>query len=455
MNLSSHLIIATPLMVTFVSAILSSFNEMGKRWQNYVIGLLGALLVFFLYVFFNFATAAPEFHSSLFEVGLDKASLFIGALFCGSLFIGLYPVRHQVTLSPMFLYYIAGGLGIILANNLVTFFLFWTFQRSLPIFGFVKDAYKEESSGGGTYVLQHLMTFLCLIALMIMAYQNNILFSTFAEIPASFFTWPVLLLSFVIIYESHGIFPFHSWIHDVMGKLSWYELSCLFLSRAGVLLFVKFLLPTFSQNPDLFKILLLSLSIISSIYWSFRGIFEMNISKAVTYFYVAQTSLILTGLQANMAAQHGSFLHMMVISLTGTAMWSILSYIQHYFSIKRHNRFYGLAQFYPKLATLFCLFGFCMVGIPMLASFVVEDLVINGLLEKWPYLGLGHIFATCLAGILFFLIFTKLFMGMPSYRQEIRKMDMPFKEMIPYVAVLILMILIGICPSLILERINF
>lgn len=455
MNISSHLIIATPLMVTFVSAILSSFNDMGKRWQNYVIGLLGALMIFFFMAFLNFSPAVPSFNSSVFEVGLDKASLFIGLLFCGSLFVGLYPVRNQINLSSMFLYYMAGGLGVILANNLLTFFLFWSFQRALPIFGFVRDAYKEESSGGGTYVLQHLMTFLCLIALMILAFQQGVLFAPFSEIPASFFSWPVLFLSFVIIYESHGIFPFHSWIHDVIGKLSWYELSTLFLSRAGVLLFVKFLLPTFNQDPDIFKILLLSLSIISSIYWSFRGIFEINISKTVTYFYVAQTSLILTGLQANLSAQRGSFLHMMVISLAGTAMWSILNYIQHYFSIKRHNRFYGLAQFYPKLATLFCLFGFCMIGLPMLASFVVEDLVINGLLEKWPYLGLGHIFATCLAGILFFLVFTKLFMGMPSYRQEVRDMDMPLKEMIPYVIVLIVMILIGICPSIFLERINF
>ena len=41
--------------------------------------------------------------------------------------------------------------------------------------------------------------------------------------------------------------------------------------------------------------------------------------KTTTYFYVAQSSLLLTGLQADLTAARGSYLHLMVISLSGTA----------------------------------------------------------------------------------------------------------------------------------------
>jgi NADH-quinone oxidoreductase subunit M len=290
---------------------------------------------------------------------------------------------------------------------------------------------------------------------MFYANAQGLLSTPMTEMPASFFSWPVLILSFIIIYQSHGIFPFHSWVHDVVGKLPWYEFSAIFLSRAGVLLFVQLLLPSLKYDPDLFKMSLLGLSIFSSMYWSLRGIIEINLSKKTTYFYIAQASLLLTGMQADMTAAKGSYLHMMVISIAGTALFSILSYIQSSFSFKRRSQYYGLANYYPKLATLFCLFGFCVIGVPLGPSFVVEDLVITGLLEYHQYLGLGHIIATCLNGILFFLIFTKIFLGPSPYKDQILNKDMSLREMFPYLFCLFFLFSIGIMPSLFLEKITW
>lgn len=431
-------------------------HTISKKWQTTILGLLGVCGLFFTGMFFlNDGTSALVTSNSIFELSFDKFSLFLGSIFCVSLFMGLYPIRYESEINPSFLYYILGGLGIILSNNLLTFFIFWSFQRSLPCIRFIRSMKAETTSSGGTFILQHLVVFLCLVGLLVLAGQQGFATASFSDIPGHFFTWPVLLLAFVIIYESHGIFPFHSWIHDMVGNLNWYQISSIFLARAGVLLFVKLLLPTFNQDPDVFRILLLALSIVSSIYWTVRGIFETNVMKTTTYFYVAQASLILTGLQADLVAARGAYLHMMVISLSGSALWSLVSYVQRSTSIKRLNQYYGLAQSYPRLATLFCLFGFCMIGTPLGAAFVVEDLVITGLLEQQPLLGLGHILATCLNGILFFLVFSKLFLGQTSYPQKIKNLDMTLIQTIPYVMVLIMMLLIGIFPSLFLVKLQW
>lgn len=427
-----------------------------KKWQSTILSLLGVCGVFFILMFF-FSTGSSGLvtSNSFIEVSFDKFSLFLGSIFCVSLFMGLFPIRNDSEINPSFLYYILGGLGIIVSNNLLTFLIFWTFQRSLPCSRFLRSMKADSTNAGGTFLLQHLLTFLCLVGLVVLASLSGYATTSFSSIPGTFFTWPVLILAFIVIYESHGIFPFHSWIHDMVGNLNWYQISSIFLSRAGVLLFVKFLLPTINQDPDVFRIVLLGLSIVSSIYWTVRGIFETNVTKTTTYFYVAQSSLILTGLQADLVAARGSYLHMMVISLSGTALWSLVSYVQRSTSIKRLNQFYGLAQSYPKLATLFCLFGFSMIGTPLGASFVVEDLVITGLLETQPYLGLGHILATCLNGILFFLVFSKLFLGQTSYPQKIKNLDMTFTQTIPYVLVLLVMFLVGIFPTLFLVKLKW
>lgn len=449
MNISSQIVEAIPLVSTFGTALLSVSYGVGKRWQESIIYLLGLLFVFFLFIFFTQDFSAGHDVHSFFDIRQNKISIFVGSLYCGSLFIGLFPIRHTVNLSSSFLFYVASGLGIILSNNLPTFFLFWVFQRCLPFGSFFKNR------TGGTYVIQHTVTMICFLVLMFLAYQSGLLITPMTDMPASFFTWPMLILSFIIVYESHGIFPFHSWVHDVVGHLPWYEFSAIFLSRAGVLLFVQLLLPTLKFDPDFFKILLLTLSIVSSVYWSLRGILEQSLNRKTTYFYIAQASLLLTGMQADLTAAKGSYLHMMVISIAGTSLFSILNYVQHYFSFKRRSHYYGLSNYFPKLATFFCLFGFCVIGVPFGASFVVEDLVITGLLHYHQYLGLGHIMATCLNGILFFLIFTKIFLGPSPYKDQIIDRDLSLLEMLPYLFALLLLILIGIMPSLFLEKITW
>lgn len=448
------LIEIAPLVSTFFPAIISMFYDVGKKWQDFMLGLLAVLFLFFTYIFFTGDFVSTLDVHSLFDIRYNKISIFVGSIYCASLFIGLYPVRKTVNLSTSFLFYIAGGLGIILSNNLPTFFLFWSFQRAIPLVGFIKEG-RSGNVHGATYIFQHLLTFLCFICLLGFAWRDGVFITPMTEMSAAFFSWPVLILCFIIIYQSHGIFPFHSWVHDVVGKLPWYEFSAIFLCRAGVLLFVQLLLPTLNQDPDIFKILLLSLSIISSVYWSMRGLLETNLSKTTTYFYIAQASLLLTGLQADLTAAMGSYLHMMVISFSGTSLFSILSYIQHQFSFKRQSQFYGLAQYFPMLATLFCLFGFCMIGVPLGASFVVEDLVITGLLEYQPYLGLGHIMATCLNGILFFIIFSKIYLGPSPFSVQVKNKDMGLAQMAPYLIALLVMILIGIMPHLFLEKITW
>jgi len=438
-----------PLISTFAPAIFSIYYDLGRKWQDYIIGILGFIFLFFTYIFFTEEFTTVHDVHSFFDIRYNKISIFIGLLYCGSLFIGLYPLRSSITLSSSFLFYIAGGLGIILANNLPTFFLFWTFQRFIPMKDFIKEG------NGATYFFQHVLTFICFLSLMYLAHSYGLLITPMTEYPASFFSWPVLLFSFIIVYQSHGIFPFHSWVHDVVGKIPWYEFSAIFLSRAGVLLFVQLLLPTLKYDPDFFKILLLTLSIFSSVYWSLRGILESNLNKKTTYFYIAQASLLLTGMQADLTAAQGSYLHMLVISIAGTAIFSILNYVQNSFSFKRKSHFYGLSLYYPKLSTLFCLFGFCVIGVPLGASFVVEDLVITGLLEYHQYLGLGHIMATCLNGILFFLIFTKIFLGPSPYGDKPNIKDMKLLEMIPYLGALFILLLIGIIPGLFLEKITW
>lgn len=451
----SHYLEVLPLVTTFGSAVISSFYSLGKKWNDFMVALLGLLVLFFLYHFFTMDVSPAWDIHMMFDIRYNSISIYVATLFCTSLFIGLYPVKDTLNISTKFMFFVVAGLGVILSNNLPTFFFFWVFQRSLPVFDFIRKLRKENIVSGATYIFQHLFTVGCFLVLMFYAHQEDLLTTPMTQFPPHFFTWPVLILSFIIVYEAHGLFPFHSWVHDLVEDVPWYEFSAMFLSRSGVLLFVQLILPNLKYDPDTFKILLLALSIFSSIYWSLKGVLERNLSRATNYFYIAQASLLLTGLQANPTAAKGSYLHMLVISISGASLFSIVGFVQHYFSFKRLSYNYGLAKYFPSLATIFALFGFCMIGIPLGGSFVVEDLVITGLLEYRPFLGLGHILATCLNGILFFIIFSRIFLGQSPYKDENTTYDMPISQLLPYYCGLAILVLLGIFPSLFLERITW
>ncbi len=452
MNMSYQMALKTfPLILTFGSWM---FAGKSPRLKDIVLSILAILFIFEVVLFFQNPQELTG-NYSFFALSFNRPSIFVGAIMSGALFMGLFPVRRSLTLNRNFLLLLGSGVGIILADNLPTFFFFYFLQRGVPAWNFLKNIRNGDAQTGSTYVFQHLICLLCAVYVMAQAFSQGILLTPLPEFPSTFFTVDILIVSIAIIFQTHGIFPFHSWVHDIVDNLRWYEISCIFLPRAGVLLFVQLMLPHFGSDPDQFKIALLSLTIFSSIYWSFRGIYEQNVQKEVTYFYIAQASLIMAGLQANEVALRGSYLHMMVISFSGTALWSILSYIQNHVSLKKHQSYYGLAQDFPKLATIFCVFGFCLIGVPLMASFVSEDLVINGLLEQQPYLGLGHIFATCLNGILFFLLFSKLFLGNNPTRGKVKMMDMSLLEMSPYMIALMVLFLIGVMPFLFLEKITW
>ncbi len=440
-----------PLILTFGGWLLAPKIHRTKELTLTVLLILFALMT---WLFFTFTGASPG-TSSLLSFSFNRPSLFVGAIFCGALFAGLFPVRKEVTFGRDFLLLLGAGMGIVMADNMPTFFLFFFLQRIIPGWKFFRNMRDGHSHSGGTYLIQHLLCLICVLVLLMKSVFAGYILYPLMDYPAEFFSLDVLLLCFIIVYQSHGIFPFHSWVHDLVDEIRWFELAAIFLPQAGVLLYAQLMLPNYSSGPELFKIMLLALSIFSSIYWSYRGIYEENVQKQVTYFYISQASLILTGLQATSVALRGSYLHMMVISFSGIALWSILSHIQGHVSFRKSQSYYGLAQDFPKLAALFCLFGFCLIGVPLLAAFVAEDLVINGLLEHHPYLGLGHIFATCLNGILFFLMFSKLFLGSNPSRKKTVIMDMSLVEMFPYLVILIMMFFIGIFPFMFLEKISW
>lgn len=410
--------------------------------------LIMAFLLFFLYQGTNLDCTSSNF---ILDFDLAPFTAFMGIVYCGSLAISLFPTREHESLRPTFLALFFLGLGIIFSNNLFTFSLFWILHRSIPFFHFVRTFRNESGRKAGSFILIHVVAVVLFMYLLLQSYEMNLMNTTLGEYPTSFFTTPNLVIVMFLAFMSQGIFPFHQWGTDLISSFSWQEVSTFLISRSGVILFYKLLMPTLLNDPESFQLGVMILTIISSLYWVCLGMIEKNIHKAIGMFYLSQASLILTALQAGPVGVKGAMMQILVISVGSTVMWSITHYLDREFKLSGQTSFYGLAQYTPRLAFVFIMMAFVVIAIPMGLSFASEDLVIHALLEHAHWLGLFHILAGCLNGILIYQIFAKIFLGTPKVDIPQANFDLPYRRLIPYYVVLVFFIFAGFCPQIVIN----
>ncbi len=403
-----------------------------------------AILIFFLIEGTHLDVTSSQF---ILDFDLAPFSIFIGIIFCSSLSISIFPTKEHQNLRPQFLALFFLGLGIIFSNNLFTFALFWLLHRSIPFFHFLKDFKNETGRKAGSFILGHVVALGLFIYLLTQSYEMNLMTTTLRNYPSEFFTMPNLTILIFLSFMSQGVFPLHQWGTDLISSFSWQEVSTFLVSRSGIILFYKMIIPGLSSNPVNFQTTIMIITIISSIYWVCMGMIEKNIHKAIGMFYLSQASLIITGLQAGPVGEKGALIQMLIISFGSTCMWSITHYLDREFKLSSQTSFHGLAKYTPRLAFVFIALAFAVICLPLGLGFASEDLVVHALLEHAHWLGLFHILAGCLNGILIYQIFAKLFLGVPKFDIPQANFDLPYRRLLPYYAVIIFFIITGFYPQ--------
>lgn len=142
---------------------------------------------------------------------------------------------------------------------------------------------------------------------------------------------------------------------------------------------------------------------------------------------------------------------MIIISFGSTTMWSITHYLDKEFKLNTQTSFHGLAKYTPRLAFVFIMMGFAVIALPLGLGFAAEDLVVHALLEHAHWLGLFHILAGCLNGILIYQIFAKLFLGTPKIDIPQANFDLPYRRLIPYYLILMFIIATGFFPQWVIQ----
>jgi len=245
-----------------------------------------------------------------------------------------------------------------------------------------------------------------------------------------------VLLVIAVLLRS-GVAPLHCWITDLFEHAAFGSAILFVAPMAGAYAAVRLVVP---EAPDWSLKLLVWTSIFTSVYSAGMALVQQEARRFFVYLFLSHASLVLVGLEtATTEAWAGALSVWFATSLSLAGFGLTLRSIESRFGRLALNGYHGLYEHMPNLAVLFLLTGLASVGFPGTIGFISTELLVDGVIHRYPWAGATIVLAAALNGIAVLRVYFKLFTG-PRHSTSIDLRSRPAER----VAVLVLVaVMIG------------
>lgn len=220
--------------------------------------------------------------------------------------------------------------------------------------------------------------------------------------------WAIVPLLGAVFIRS-GIVPVHCWMTDLFEHAT-FGTALLFVTPIpGAYLALRLVLPV---APEWVLHGIGIISLVTAVYAAGMSLVQREARRFFCYLFLSHSALVLVGLEM-----------VTPIGLTGAlCVWfSVgLSLVGFGLTLRaleaRRGRLYlrdfqGLYEHTPTLAVCFGLTGLASVGFPGTVGFVGMELLVDGAVESYPYIGAAVVVAAALNGIAIVQVYFRIFTG--------------------------------------------
>ncbi|MFG0291459.1 MAG: proton-conducting transporter membrane subunit [Rhodopirellula sp. JB044] len=206
-----------------------------------------------------------------------------------------------------------------------------------------------------------------------------------------------------------GIFPLHLWMTDLFEKATFGTAILFTTPLAGAYAVMRLVLPI-APSWALQSIAVLSLT--TAIYAASMALVQRKARRMFCFLLLSQSSLVLVGLElVTPIGLAGALCLWLSVGLSMTGFGITLRCIESRISRVSLVDYHGMYRQMPMMAGFFLLTGLAAIGFPATVGFVGMELLIEGAVDVYPFVGTFVVLAAALCGITVLMAYFRIFTG--------------------------------------------
>ena len=468
------------LIIAFGGALLTYIlGKFSPRIRDFSAVIISLVLVAIIACLYG-RSVEKTFYSGFFGLGLvlrlNMLSWFFAITIAvvGALSI-IFSLSYIRTREKTDFYYLmmllvnAAMLGIVLAGDLVSFYIFWEIM-SWSAFLLISYNRGPALAAGMKYIIMSIIGSVCFLVGMLSLYVSfdTLNISQIASVIGSASSGYILfiLTAFGIAFGiKNAVLPFHTWLPDahseapspfsavlsgILIKMGTYGFLLLLYVIMGLKLFVGLGSGLFS-----FHYILCLLGAVTIIIPTFIAMLQTDAKRLLAWSTVGQAGYIILGIAfgTNLALVGGIF-HFFNHALFKALLFLAVGAVEFRTQTRDLDSLGGLAKKMP-VVFIGTLVGICaLIGVPLTSGFVSKWLIYKTLiLEGSPFLAFFALAGTWGTILYSYKLIHNVFLGqLPEKHKTVEKA--PFSMQLPVVVLSVAILLFGILPGIPLKVIN-
>lgn len=255
------------------------------------------------------------------------------------------------------------------------------------------------------------------------------------------------------------MWPLHTWLPDTYAEAPAPTTLLLTagMSKMGVYALLRIALPIFPDTAQRLAPLLLGLAVVTVVAGAFAALAQTDLKRIMAYSSVNHVAYCLVGAFAatsagvgladdRAAALSGAVLQMFVHGVTAGAMFFLLNALEERTGHRGLHDFGGLRRAAPWFCGVFGVITFASLGLPGLAGFVSELLVLRGTFMLAPMMAALSLIGVFVTALFLLTIIQRVWWG-PAKAWAAPLPDLAPRELIAAGVVIALIVAIGVYPG--------
>ncbi|HEY1976818.1 MAG TPA: NADH-quinone oxidoreductase subunit M [Candidatus Baltobacteraceae bacterium] len=423
--------------VTFVTTVLA--NNQGQEW--------------------SYRWLSRPFESA-FHFGTTPVSYWICLLLalCTMSAIAVTHVPRTRNFTVQMLFLEGAMMGLFLSRDLLTFALFWDLMLLPVFFGLI--GWASHPATAWRYFIYNfaggLTLLLATAAFGVIFGSTDVIGRADVHLAGAWAPWIFAGFCFAFLVKT-PVWPLHTWMPLTYSDTPppMIAVVAAVQSKAGLYGLIAIAVAFMPQYVHQYAPVLMILGAISLIYGALIALVQQDAKRIVAYSSLSHLGLIVIAIASqNQLALEGALVYIIAHGLFSAALFLLLGYVEQREETRSLLRLGGLGRANPKLAGALCIAALAALGLPGLAGFVGEIVILIGVYQT------GAVWATIVALVAIVLAAAYVLrlyqdiMNGPEVEDVPVRRDLTWLEGLAVAPLLAALVVLGIQPHALMEAVR-